>query len=136
MKIEEALPTCLSLGCAILAYDVVYDRLISEFKFYFKGKHPNLLSELDERNLASCHLVVFWSLAFLSHVCSFVTKTKRGGSSWQPGQLVKRHPLPSLFCWKAPLYQRFAQLASHNESRLLALGFPAARLESKCCSYS
>lgn len=37
MKTVEALPTCLSLGCAVLAYDVVYDRsLFQSLNFTLK----------------------------------------------------------------------------------------------------
>lgn len=100
----------LSLWCCL------WPKLISEFKFYFKGKHPTSLSELGERNLALCSLVVFWSLAYLQ-VCSLSLKDQKGGgSSWQPGQLVKRQPLLSSL--KGSSVSELAQeFASHNESR-------------------
>ena len=120
---------CLSLWCCL------WPKLISEFKFYFKGKHPNSLSELGERNLASCHLVVFWSLAYLQ-VCSLSLKNQKGGAEVLGSQGNSLRGTLSFPRWKAPLYQRLHKNLLPIMSHAVSSGLPGRPLRVKCCSYS
>ena len=72
MKTVEALPTCLSLGCAVLAYDVVYDRSL------FQSLNFTLKESIQIRYLS---LVPFSGVleSCLSPSLLFVTKKPKGG---------------------------------------------------------